>query len=147
MLASGADKSGHLARVPLVPARVGGEVAVGLDVEAEYGDRAEQREVPTRVADGWVSEAAQEVEAEYLSLGSAGSADAGLGVLSAARALRLDFVPLLQEQYDLLVGAEFWEDRFLAPLRAALSSPDLRREIEALGGYDVSRMGEILAQG
>jgi len=76
-----------------------------------------------------------------------GSADAGLGVLSAARALRLDFVPLLQEQYDLLVGAEFWEDRFLAPLRAALSSPDLRREIEALGGYDVSRMGEILAQG
>ena len=74
-----------------------------------------------------------------------GSADAGLGVLSAARALNLDFVPLLQEQYDLLVGAEFWDGEFLAPLRTALESPDLRREIEALGGYDVTRMGDILA--
>ncbi|HEX6511325.1 MAG TPA: molybdopterin biosynthesis protein [Chloroflexota bacterium] len=73
-----------------------------------------------------------------------GSADVGLGVLSAARALGLDFVPLLQEQYDLIVGAEFWESDVLAPLRAGLASDELRQEIQALGGYDVSRMGEML---
>ncbi|MDE3077232.1 MAG: molybdopterin biosynthesis protein, partial [Chloroflexota bacterium] len=74
-----------------------------------------------------------------------GAADVGLGVLSAARALGLDFVPLLREQYDLVVGAEYWEADVLAPLRQALGSVELRREVEALGGYDLSRMGEILA--
>ncbi|HLG71153.1 MAG TPA: molybdopterin biosynthesis protein [Chloroflexota bacterium] len=74
-----------------------------------------------------------------------GAADAGLGVLSAARALNLDFVPLLQEQYDLVVGAEFWDAGVLAPLREALASSELRQEIAALGGYDVSRMGAVLA--
>jgi len=74
-----------------------------------------------------------------------GSADAGLGVLSAARALGLEFVPLLREQYDLVIGAEFWDDAFLAPLREALDSAELRAEVEALGGYDTSRMGEVLA--
>jgi putative molybdopterin biosynthesis protein len=75
-----------------------------------------------------------------------GSADVGLGVLSAARALGLEFVPLLREQYGLVVGAEFWEEDVLAPLRAALGSAELRREVEALGGYDVSRMGEVLVE-
>jgi putative molybdopterin biosynthesis protein len=75
---------------------------------------------------------------------SGGSADVGLGVLSAARALRLEFVPLLREQYDLVVGAAFWDDDMLAPLREALGSAELRAEIDALGGYDTSRMGEVL---
>ena len=75
-----------------------------------------------------------------------GSADVGLGVLSAARALNLEFIPLLREQYDLVVGAEFWEQDVLAPLRAALASAELRREIQALGGYDAARMGEVLAE-
>ncbi|MBV8083727.1 MAG: molybdopterin biosynthesis protein [Chloroflexi bacterium] len=75
---------------------------------------------------------------------SGGSADVGLGVLSAARALGLDFVPLLQEQYDLVVGAEFWDAEILGPVREALVAPDFREEVAALGGYDVSRMGEVL---
>ncbi|HEU0166322.1 MAG TPA: molybdopterin biosynthesis protein, partial [Chloroflexota bacterium] len=73
-----------------------------------------------------------------------GSADAGLGVLSAARALGLDFVPLLQEQYDLVMGAEFWDADILAPVREALGAADFRAEVAALGGYDVTRMGEVL---
>jgi putative molybdopterin biosynthesis protein len=88
-------------------------------------------------------------EFTHLAVGAAvqgGSADVGLGVLSAARALGLEFVPLLREQYDLVVGREFWDQDVLAPLRAALASPELAGEIEALGGYDVSRMGEVLAR-
>jgi putative molybdopterin biosynthesis protein len=74
-----------------------------------------------------------------------GAADVGLGVLSAARALGLEFVPLLQEEYDLVIGAEYWDAAILAPLRGGLASAELRQEIEALGGYDLSRMGEVLA--
>src|SRR5262249_55216058 len=44
-----------------------------------------------------------------------GAADVGLGILAAARALELDFVPLLKERYDLIIPREFYEGDRLAP--------------------------------
>ncbi len=73
------------------------------------------------------------------------SADAGLGILSAARAMGLDFVPLLTEQYDLVIPKEHYESELLAPLLTLIRSEGFRREVDALGGYDTSSMGEIVA--
>jgi putative molybdopterin biosynthesis protein len=73
-----------------------------------------------------------------------GSANAGLGILAAARALGLDFVPLFKERYDLAIPRQHWDSPLLDPLRRALSGADYRRAVEALGGYDVGHMGEIL---
>src|SRR5208283_2955029 len=39
-----------------------------------------------------------------------GVADVGMGVLAAARALDLDFVPVATEQYDLVIPEEFLPD-------------------------------------
>jgi putative molybdopterin biosynthesis protein len=77
---------------------------------------------------------------------ASGAADVGLGILAAARALNLDFQPLLQERYDLLIPAEFWESELLAPMLEIIRGPDFRREVEALGGYDVSPMGQVVAE-
>jgi putative molybdopterin biosynthesis protein len=77
---------------------------------------------------------------------ASGAADVGLGILAAARALDLDFQPLLQERYDLLIPGEFWESELLAPLLEIIRGPEFRREVEALGGYDVSPMGEVVAE-
>ena len=77
---------------------------------------------------------------------TSGTADAGLGILAAARALELDFVPLLQEQYDLVFPREHYENALLAPLLAAIRSEAFRRDVAALGGYDVSRMGQVAAE-
>src|SRR5439155_5992015 len=65
-----------------------------------------------------------------------GAADVGLGILAAARALDLDFVPLLRERYDLVIPREFYESELLAALLEIIRGPDFRREVEALGGYD-----------
>jgi len=73
-----------------------------------------------------------------------GAADAGLGIRAAAAALNLDFVPLFQERYDLAAPRRHWESDLLAPLRAALASPDYRAAVAALGGYDVSHMGDVM---
>jgi putative molybdopterin biosynthesis protein len=73
-----------------------------------------------------------------------GAADVGLGIQAAASALGLDFVPLFQERYDLAAPRRHWEAPLLAPLRAALASPDYRAAVAALGGYEVSRMGELM---
>jgi molybdopterin molybdotransferase/putative molybdopterin biosynthesis protein len=72
-----------------------------------------------------------------------GSADCGLGVLAAARALGCDFIPIAEEPYELAIDASQLEDRRIAALLEELASDELRAEIEALGGYDASRSGEL----
>jgi putative molybdopterin biosynthesis protein len=68
---------------------------------------------------------------------AAGRADCGLGVLAAARAFGLDFIPVAQEPYDLV----FEQDPILDPLWTLLESDDFRRAVEDLGGYDTAEMG------
>ena len=72
---------------------------------------------------------------------AAARADCGLGVLAAARAFGLDFVPVTREPYDLVVGPEALEDGKLAPLWALMEEPAFRAAVEALGGYDAAEMG------
>ena len=88
---------------------------------------------------------------EYTHLGVAatvagGRADVGMGVLSAARAMGMDFVELGTEQYDLVIPTEFYGSGLLAPLLDLIRTRDFRRQIDALGGYDTSRTGEVQAR-
>lgn len=75
-----------------------------------------------------------------------GSADAGLGILSAARALELDFIPLAHEQYDLAIPRQHYESALLAPVLEAVRSSSFRRVVEEMGGYDVSTTGQVFAE-
>lgn len=71
-------------------------------------------------------------------------ADVGLGVKSAARALGLDFIPVGEEQYDLLFLRSFFESDRGAKLLAVVRSIDFRKAVEALGGYDARASGEVV---
>ena len=75
-----------------------------------------------------------------------GKADAGMGVLSAARALKMDFVPLADEQYDLVIPRAHYESELLAPLLELVRSVEFRDAVVALGGYDISTMGHVVAE-
>ncbi|MEJ5197923.1 MAG: substrate-binding domain-containing protein [Anaerolineae bacterium] len=77
---------------------------------------------------------------------ASGAADCGLGILAAARALDLDFVPLDEERYDLIIPTRFYDDPLLAPLLAILRDPAFQARVEALGGYSTEDMGKILAE-
>lgn len=74
-----------------------------------------------------------------------GSADAGLGIVAAARALDLDFVPLMKERYDLVIPRAYYDSPLLAPLLDILQQPSFKSEVESLGGYDTSQMGQLIA--
>ena len=73
---------------------------------------------------------------------AAGAADVGLGIRAAAAALKLDFVPLAYEQYDLLVALAP-DDPAYAALLAVLQDEAFRRQVEAMGGYDLKEAGRI----
>ena len=83
------------------------------------------------------------VAADVLS----GTATVGLGILAAARALGLDFIPLFKERYDLAVPRRHWESALFEPLRQTLASPAYREAVVDLGGYDVTDMGSKLKVG
>ena len=70
-----------------------------------------------------------------------GRADAGLGIMAAARAFGLDFVPVTQEPYDLVVAAEAMDSPLLAPLWSLLRSDRFQTAVTELGGYTTKEMG------
>ncbi len=65
------------------------------------------------------------------------------GIRSAARALDLGFVSLLNEQYDLVIPRVHFQIQLLQSLLALLQDPDFRQDVAALGGYDVGNMGKV----
>ncbi|MFZ2489483.1 MAG: molybdopterin biosynthesis protein [Anaerolineae bacterium] len=75
-----------------------------------------------------------------------GAADCGLGILAAARALHLDFVPLFNEQYDLVIPRRFFHSTLLAPLLHVIRSEGFAATVDALGGYDTVGIGEVIAE-
>jgi putative molybdopterin biosynthesis protein len=87
---------------------------------------------------------------EYTHMGVAsavltGIADAGLGILAAARALGLDFVPVARERYDLVIPLDYADTpKMQALLGIIRDDREFRDTVEALGGYDLSDMGKIM---
>ena len=75
-----------------------------------------------------------------------GVADVGAGVLSAARALEMDFVPLSTERYDLAIPKQHYESDLLEPLLSLIRSDDFKRQVDALGGYDTASTGLLAAE-
>src|SRR5262249_56873407 len=78
---------------------------------------------------------------------AAGRADAGLGIMAAARAFGLDFVPVAQEPYDLVVAPDALDSPLLAPLWALLHSDRFQAAVTDLGGCNAKlRQLGILAR-
>jgi putative molybdopterin biosynthesis protein len=77
---------------------------------------------------------------------ASGQADAGVTLRVAADACGLEFVPLREERYDLVIPAAEVEK---APVRAmldALNSGSFAREISQFCGYDTKPMGRVVAR-
>jgi putative molybdopterin biosynthesis protein len=71
-----------------------------------------------------------------------GRADVGLGIYAAARALDLDFIPVVQEEYDLVIPEKYWGEEKIQALLAVIHSSEFQRAVSALGGYDLSITGK-----
>lgn len=92
----------------------------------------------------------QREEYTHMAVGVAvasGLADTGLGILSAAQVLGLDFIPVAQERYDLAILADYYDQHLLRSLRKIMENKEFQAKVIALGGYDTSRMGEVFCSG
>ncbi len=73
-----------------------------------------------------------------------GAVDVALGIYAAAKALNLDFIPVVTEQYDLVIPEIYYESENIQILLEIINSSKFKNQVEALGGYRTKRTGEII---
>jgi putative molybdopterin biosynthesis protein len=73
-----------------------------------------------------------------------GSEDAGLGIYAAAKALGLDFIPVVTEQYDLVIPLEYFETEAVQILLEIINRPAFKQRVTALGGYNTKKTGDVI---
>ena len=79
------------------------------------------------------------VAADVLS----GRADTGLGINAAAIALGLGFIPVVTEEYDLIIPDRFYNTKKVQALLATINSKDFQDKLLSLGGYSTQNTGKV----
>ena len=72
-----------------------------------------------------------------------GTADAGMGIYSAAQIYGLDFLPVCVEQYDLIIPDYAWDTPMIRRVLDILAGPEFRARLEQLGGYTLDQPGRV----
>ncbi len=72
------------------------------------------------------------------------SIDVGMGIESAAKVMRLDFIPIAKERYDLLIDREFAKTSLFEMILKVLKSERFKSEAERIGGYDLTDSGKVI---
>lgn len=73
-----------------------------------------------------------------------GQADVGVGIEKAARLVDVDFIPIMKEHYDLVIMKSPENTTFIELLQGIVQSDSFQNELGAIGGYDLSRIGQII---
>jgi putative molybdopterin biosynthesis protein len=101
----------------------------------------ERLDIPPESIDGY--EHVVNTHTECARAVARGEADAALGLQASALQFGLDFIPLFEERYDLVLPYE--QEDALAPLLDHIQTSTFRREVATLTGYNTSHSGEQIA--
>lgn len=71
-------------------------------------------------------------------------ADAGMGILSAAKSMKLDFITVGPEEYDFAVPQKFLNLPQIKAFIEILKSSEFRQRLAELGGYDAEHSGDVV---
>ncbi|WP_420335150.1 substrate-binding domain-containing protein [Roseibium sp.] len=82
-------------------------------------------------------------ESDAAAAVATGEADAALGIEAMARRFKLSFLPLADENYDLLIDRRSYFTEPVQMLIAFARTPEFLDKAEALGGYDLTDLGTV----
>jgi len=71
-------------------------------------------------------------------------ADAGLGIEYVTHPLGLDFIPLKDERFDLVVPKELWGTSIMQRFKEYLDPDRIRKISKNLPGYDLKNSGKVI---
>ncbi|WP_153732482.1 substrate-binding domain-containing protein [Sporosarcina obsidiansis] len=75
---------------------------------------------------------------------ASGQADVGVGIEKTAHLMNVDFIPLIQEQYDVVLLKTDDNENLRDMILETLNSISFQDKIRAIGGYDLSKTGTII---
>lgn len=94
--------------------------------------------IGSRAIQGYSQEVSTHTQAAWWI--KSGKADAALGLQAAARQRGLDFVPLFDERYDLVLPPQ--AEKLLTPLLDYIQTAAFRTGLQSMTGYDTAHSGE-----
>lgn len=112
----------------------------GAGTRVLFDYKLKQMGIAPEQINGYEREAATHM-AVAAAVGSDG-ADAGMGILSAAKAMDLDFIPVGPEEYDFAVPLEYLELPHIKAFIEILKMDEFHKRLDELGGYTYERAGE-----
>jgi molybdate-binding protein len=114
---------------------------VGSGARAALDEGLAVAGIATRAIAGYRVEASGHLEVAAAI--AAGHGDAGVTIRIAAQVYGLDFIPLREERYDLVLLKSELEAPPVQALLEALNSRRLAREVAEFCAYDTLRMGHL----
>ena len=75
---------------------------------------------------------------------ASGTADMGVGVYSAAKAMDLDFIPIGEEDYDFAIPRAFLDQNMIELFLEVIMSQEFKNYLQSMGGYGTENTGEII---
>ncbi len=73
-----------------------------------------------------------------------GTVDVGLGIYAAAKALNMDFIPVVTEEYDLVIPDKYFESENIQILLETINTGEFKKRVQALGGYSTEKTGKTM---
>jgi len=104
--------------------------------------RLNQLGIDANVISGYENEEFTHMSVAVAVLSNA--ADVGLGIYAASKALDLDFIPVVTEQYDLIIPEIYYASDNIKILLEIINSSAFKQRVEALGGYSTEKTGTII---
>jgi putative molybdopterin biosynthesis protein len=75
-----------------------------------------------------------------------GSADAGVAIHAVAKLLKLDFIPLATERFDLVISNQCYSSQAVRALSDVLGSDEFKSSIAHMGGYEMCDTGKVVCE-
>ena len=72
-----------------------------------------------------------------------GKAD-GVGSEKFSQIVNVDFIPIMKEQYDLVILKNKENEELIEAVKDILQSEEFHNELKAIGGYDMTKTGQII---
>ena len=98
--------------------------------------------IPIEVIDGYENEVNNNLIAALAI--SQGEADIGIGIQATAHSCGLDFLPLSNEQYDLVIPMHVYKEPLVVPLLTVIKSDEFKSIVQKVEGYDTRSTGNII---
>ena len=72
------------------------------------------------------------------------TAHTGMGVLSVAKVMDLDFIAIGEESYDFIISKKMYESKIFKYFLEVLLSDEFKNKLNSIGGYSFENIGEVI---